>query len=134
MELTGLDPTISPNVGASRIRSLPFRCQVDLVLTEAVAKLGDFGVAKDGRTVGHSTERPVNRPVNRPRCAVERRPPLLTQQSDDMKLETQFVSSECPIMTQQKPFLIPSKSGADAALHGTGSGKAESGAQRGHFL
>ena len=94
MELTGLDPTISPSVRAPR--SL-LRCQVDLVLTEAVAKLGDFGVAKDGRTVGHSTERP-ERPVNRPRCAVERRPPLLTQ-SDDMKLETQFVSSECPIMT-----------------------------------
>ena len=97
MELTGLARYLPvsehPGAGASR----QFRCQVDLVLTEAVAKLGDFGVAKDGRTVGHSTERP-ERPVNRPRCAVERRPPLVTQ-SDDMKLETQFVSSECPIMT-----------------------------------
>ena len=72
MELTGLARYLPvsehPGAGASR----QFRCQVDLVLTEAVAKLGDFGVAKDGRTVGHSTERPVNRP----RCAVERRPPL----------------------------------------------------------
>ena len=49
-----LTPIISRSIPEHPGASRQFR-QVELVLTEAIAKLGDFGVAKAPRRVGHST-------------------------------------------------------------------------------